>query len=292
MSEKAPAWVPPVMRTGYYARAAVYTVVGALALTAAIQGGGAQGTTNALADLRSAPLGIIALWLIAIGLWAYMVWRLVDAAMDLEDYGTGAKGALARAGLVVTGLIHGAIGVSVAATAMGNRGSGGGGNGGESGTESATQKLMSLPYGPWLVALAGIATIGAGIYYVHKGWAEKYKEHIRVTPTAQRLSPLCKAGCIAQGVVVGLIGISILYAAITTNPSQAGGLGEALDQVRSAPFGRILLGLMALGLIAFAVENAVEGTYRILPRYAGDDVMTMARRAQLKAEGKLREATG
>ena len=47
MSEKAPYWVVPVMRTGYGARGAVYLVVGTLALMAAIFGGEAEGTTGA-----------------------------------------------------------------------------------------------------------------------------------------------------------------------------------------------------------------------------------------------------
>lgn len=286
MSDKAPAWVTPVMRAGYGARAATYLIVGGLAFLAAWQGGSAQGTTDALADLRGTPWGLAALWAIAVGLVAYAVWRLIDAWMDLEDYGHGAKGAIARTGLVVTGLVHGALGISVAATAMG------GGSGGEGGgAQSATQKLMSLPYGPLIVGLVGLATIGAGGYYIWKGVAEKYKEHIRVTPTTQRLDPAMKAGCVAEGIVVGVIGFMIVVAALTTDPSQAGGVGEALHKIRSMTFGRILLGAIGLGLVGFAIENLVEAIYRIIPRRAGSDVMTLARRAKMKAEGKLDNAT-
>ncbi|KUF12010.1 DUF1206 domain-containing protein [Pseudoponticoccus marisrubri] len=285
MSDTAPAWVTPVMRTGYAARAAVYTIVGGLALVAAWRGGSAEGTQDALAQLRGAPWGQVALWIIALGLVAYMVWRLIDAMYDLDNYGEDMKGWAARIGLVVTGIIHGAIGVSVASLALG------GGSGGQGGTQSATAELMSLPYGPYLVGAVGVATIGAGIYYMRKGIAEKYKKFIRVTATTQRLDPLMKLGCVAEGVVVAIIGGSILYAAITTDPAQAGGIGQALDQVRSAAYGRVLLGIVALGLIGFAVENAVEAIYRIVPRRAGSDVMTLARRAKLKAEGKLRAAT-
>lgn len=285
MSDKAPAWVVPVMRAGYAARGAVYAVVGVLALMAAIQGGSAQGTTNALADLRGQPWGVAALWAIAVGLWAYMVWRLIDAAMDLEDYGGGAKGRFARAALVVTGLVHGAIGVSVAATAMGDQSGQGGG------TQSATAQLMSMPYGPLLVGLVGLATIGAGIYYACKGIAEKYKANIRVTPTTQKLDPVMRFGFIAEGVVVGIVGVMICYAAMTTDASEASGLGAALHEIRSAPFGRILPGVIALGLIGFAVENVVEAIYRIVPRRAGSDVMSLARHAKLEAEGKIRQAT-
>ena len=133
MSEKAPAWVVPVMRAGYAARGAVYTVVGGLALLAAWRGGQAEGTTDALAELRGVPWGVALLWAIAIGLIAYMIWRLIDAWMDLECEGTDAKGMVARAGQAITGVIHGAIGVSVATTAMG------GGNGGGGGAQTATQ---------------------------------------------------------------------------------------------------------------------------------------------------------
>ena len=283
MSAKAPAWVVPVMRAGYAARGAVYVIVGGLALSAAIYGGQAQGTTDALASLRGEPWGAALLWAIAIGLMAYMVWRLIDAAMDLECEGTDAKGLAARTGQAITGLIHGAIGVSVAATALG-------GGSGSDGTQSATQKLMSMPWGPYLVMAAGIVTVGAGIYYVHKGIAEKYKADIRVTDLAQKLEPVLKAGLVAEGIVIGIIGALIFYAGLTHNPGEAGGVGTALTQIRSAPFGGIFMGIIAAGLVAFGIENLVEAAYRIVPRHSGQDVMTLARRAKLQAEGKLRDA--
>lgn len=285
MSDRAPAWVVPVMRAGYGARAATYTVVGGLAFLAAWQGGQAQGTTDALADLKGQTWGLIALWGIGLGLIAYAVWRFIASWMDLECRGTDAKGLFARAGLLLTGAIHAGLGVSVITTAL--RGTGGEGGG----TESLTARLMALPYGPYIVGAVGLGTIAAGGYYIYKGYAEKYKEHIRVTPTTRRLDPVMKAGCVAQGVVIGVIGVLILFAAITTDPSQAGGVGEALHTIRSQPFGRILLGAIGLGLVGFAVENLVEAIYRIVPARSGEDVMTFARHAKLKAEGKLAQAT-
>ncbi|MFY0632595.1 MAG: DUF1206 domain-containing protein [Vannielia sp.] len=281
MSDYAPDWVVPVMRAGYLSRAVVYAVVGGLALVAAIRGGEAEGTTDALAELQAHWWGTPLLWLIAAGLIAYLVWRLVDAALDLEAYGHGAKGVVARAGLVVTGVIHGAIGVAVAGVAL--RGA----DGGSGGTQTMTAKLMAMPFGPWLVGLVGLGTIGAGIYYAYKGISEKYKEHIRVTSTTQKLDPVLKFGCIAQGVVIGVIGVLICYAAVTADAQAAGGVGEALGKIRAAPYGWILLGVTAVGLMAFAVENAVEGLYRVIPRCDGPDVMTLARRAKLAAQGAL-----
>ncbi|SFA72826.1 protein of unknown function [Poseidonocella pacifica] len=278
MADKAPAWVVPVMRAGYGARGLVYTIVGGLAVLAAVRGSNAQGTTNALADLKAQSWGTLVLWIIAVGLVAYAVWRFIDAAMDLEDHGHDAKGIVARTGQVVTGLIHGALGISVAGIALGgNSGSGGGG------AQDMTARLMQMPFGPWIVGFAGVCTIGAGIYYVQKGVLEKYKRNLRLTSTTQKLDPALKAGLIAEGIVVAIIGVSIVYAAVQTNPAQAGGVGQALDAVRSAPFGRVLLGILALGLMGFGVENFVEAIYRIVPRRSGTDVETLAMRAKAKA---------
>lgn len=284
MTDRAPDWVIPVMRAGYAARGLVYVTVGGLALAAAFWGGQAQGTQNALADLKSLPFGDLLLWIAGLGLLAYTIWRLIDAAMDLEDYGHDAKGIVARLGQVVTGLIHGAIGVSVIGLAMG-----GGGQSG-SGAENWTAKLMSMPYGPVMVGIVGAGVIGAGIYYAQKGLREKYKENIRVTRTTERLDPLMKAGFVAEGIVVGIIGGFLIYAAFTADPQQAGGVGQALGYVRSLAYGQILFGALAIGLICFAIENWIEAVYRIVPRHAGPDVQSLASRARAKAEAEVRKA--
>ncbi|MGY9049527.1 MAG: DUF1206 domain-containing protein, partial [Rhodobacterales bacterium] len=193
MSNTAPPWVVPVMRAGYAARGAVYTVVGGLALGAAFDGREAEGTTSALAELRDEVWGIPMLWAIALGLWAYTIWRLIDAALDLEDYGADAKGLIARGGQIVTGLIHATIGISVAGLALGQS------SGGGDSAKDWTAKIMTLPYGPSLIIGVGLVTLCAGIFYIHKGLAGKYKRTLRVTPLTERLDPAMKYGFVAQG---------------------------------------------------------------------------------------------
>ena len=280
MDNRAPAWVVPVMRAGYTARGTIYAIVGVLALLAAWHGGQAEGTTDSMAQLRKHPLGVPALWLIAVGLVAYAVWRGLDAAVDLEDYGHNAKGVIARIGQTVSGIIHLGLAFSAARSAMG------GGSGGQSGTESLTSKVLAMPGGAWIVGAAGLIVIGSGIYYVHKGWAEKYREHLRASALMEKLNPAAKAGLVAHGIVIGMIGVFLIYAAVTHSPEQAGGLGQAFETVRQAAFGRILLGLLALGMIGFAIYCWIEAVYRIVPRRDGNDVKTLAR----KAEGKARQA--
>jgi hypothetical protein len=270
------------MRAGYGARALVYIVVGGLALWAVFWGGAAQGTQNALADLKQVSFGSLLLWIIGLGLIAYMVWRIIDAAMDLEDYGDGAKGIFARLAQAVTGLIHGGLGVSIIGLAMGQSSGGGGG------AENWTARLMSMPYGPSLVATVGGAVIAAGLYYIQKGLRGKYREDIRITPVTQRLDPLMRAGLVAEGVIVGMVGGFLLWAGLISDPGQAGGVGQALGYVRSMSYGAFLFAALALGLLCFALENAVEAIYRIVPRQAGPDVSTLASKAKAKAKAHAR----
>ncbi|MDG4647661.1 DUF1206 domain-containing protein [Roseibacterium sp. SDUM158017] len=290
MAERSLNWVMPIMRAGYAARGLVYVVVGGVAVWSAWLGGSGQGTTGALSTLRNEPFGQTLLWVMAAGLWAYMIWRFLDAALDLEDYGADGKGLVSRAGLVATGVIHGAIGVSVASLAMGGNASGGGGGG--SGTQGFVSQVMQMPGGRWIVGAIGLGVIGAGIYYAYKGFAEKYKEDIVNTSATERLEPVLKFGLIAEGVVVGIVGVLIAYAAFTLDPSEAGGVGAAFEQIRAAPFGRILLIVIALGLIGFGIENFIEAIYRVVPKLRDPDTQTMAMHARAEAERAKRKAEG
>ena len=273
MADKSHEGLKWVMRAGYGARGAIYVLVGILALWAALYQGEASGTKDALVTLREKSWGVPALWGIGLGLFGYMIWRVVAGIADVEDHGTDGKGLIARAGQVTTGVLHGLIGLSVISLAMGDSGSGGG-------AQDWTQRIMEMPGGRWIVGIGALILLGAGIYYVQKGWRGKYKDHLQGSRTTAELDPVLKGGLIVYGALLGLVALSIFYAALTADPSQAGGLGQALSDLRGAAYGRILLGIAALGLIAFALYNFVEAAYRVVPKINGTDVTTL--RGKLK----------
>ncbi|SLN15603.1 DUF1206 domain-containing protein [Roseisalinus antarcticus] len=273
------SWTKPIMRTGYAGRGLTYLVVAGFALWAVWRGGQAEGTGTALQQLAASPWGGPVLGLIFLGLLAYMIWRLVDAIWDLEAYGSGGKGAVARTGMVVTGLIHGALGLLALSIWIGAA-SGGGGS-----IVEATSKAMAQPMGRWLVGLAGLAVLGAGIYYLHKAWSENYRDHLRGARFTVRFNPVLKAGVAAQGVVVSIIGGFFLVAALRADPSEAGGLGRAFEFLSRQPFGQILVTLLCVGLLGFAVFCFVNAAYRIIPKVAGDDMVTLGRKLKAAAQG-------
>jgi len=267
----APSWIDPAMRVGFSARGVVFVIVGAIALTAAFAGGQTEGTKGALQELMSQPFGQVLLALVAAGLLAYAAYRFLSAGTDLDLYGSGAKGMVARIGLAVSGLTHLALAVYAASLIFGVGSGGGGGS-----REHWTATLMAQPFGQWLVGLLGAVVVGVGVYYAVKALKEKYKPHMRQTRTSERLDPLVKFGLIAYGLVIVIVGGFFVWAAITADPSKAGGLQEALETLRRAAFGRILLGVTGAGLLAFSGYCFVQARYRIVPRASAGATMTLS----------------
>lgn len=274
------SWAIPVMRAGYAGRALVYLVVAGFSLWAIWQGGSASGTSSSLEKLETTTGGGIVLFLIFAGMLCYAVWRIIDAIWDLEAYGSDVEGIVARLGMVTTGVIHGAIGV-LAFTLLFTSGAG---SGGGSSITQGVEAVMSWPGGRWIVGLAGLLTIGAAVYYLHKAWKEKYREHLRANRFTMNWNGALKAGVAAQGVVVGIIGALFVYAAFTANPNEAGGVAEAFSWLNGQPYGRILVAIVCVGLLGFALFCAVNAAYRIVPKAAGDDIETLAHRMKAKAE--------
>ena len=273
-------WSLPVMRTGYAGRGLTYLVVAGLSLWAIWRGGQAEGTSSAMETLSGSTLGSAVVIAAATGLIAYAIWRLIDAAFDLETYGTDSKGVIARIGMVVTGLVHGALGVAVASTLgagdPSGEGSGGGSSGGGGGIPGAVQAVLDWPGGRWIVVTAGLLTIGAAIYYARKAWMADYREHLFANEATRRWNGVLRAGVAAQAVLVAVAGGLLTLAGLRADAGEAGGIAEVFDWLQAQPFGQALVVLMCVGLIGFALFCFVNAAYRIIPvLHEGDGPETL-----------------
>lgn len=268
MSRAAHSGLKWVMRAGYGARGMIYVLVGGLAFLAAFKSVSASGTKDALVALRAQPYGIPALWVIGIGMLAYLVWLIAAAVADVEDDGTDAKGLASRMIQIINGLWHGVLGIAIIALAWGGQGSG-------DTTQDWTQMLMSMPIGRAVVAGIAVIFLGTGVYYAQKGWRGTYKSHLARSSLTERVDPILKVGLIIYGIMLALVALSLGFAAYNADPSQAGGLGKALQDLRGMTFGRILLGGAGLGLLAFAFYNFIEAAYRVVPKFSDSDIATL-----------------
>jgi len=280
MSKQDLGWTVPVMRTGYAGRGLVYLIVAGISLYSIWRGGQAEGTSSALGWLDGSAWGTLLLCLVALGMFAYAVWRIIDAIYDLEDYGSDGKGAIARTGMVTTAIAHAAIGVTAFSLVFQ---SGGGGGGSGSAISDYVATVLGWPAGRWIVGAIALILFGTAIYYVRKGWKEKYREHIQGTPTTERLNPVLKIGTIAQGVVIGIVGVLFFYAAWQGDPSEAGGTEAVFGWLSQQVYGQTLVVILCVGLLAFAIVCFVNAWLRYIPKVAGPDVATLAARLKAKA---------
>lgn len=260
-------WAVPFMRAGYAGRALVYLAVSGVSLYSIWQGGEAKGTAEALEWLHGG-WGTALVVLIALGLFAYALWRAVDSFWDLEAYGSGAKGLVARAGMLATGLVHLGLGVLALAVLLGP-GSGADGGGGR------ISALLGTPAGQAVLAAAGVLTVAAGGYYLRKAWREGYRKHLRACPATVHMNTALKVGIAAHGAVVAIIGLLILQGAVSSSGAQAGGLGSAFDWLSARAYGRVLVTALCLGLLAFALFCLVNARYRIVPKAEDPDAETL-----------------
>ena len=69
-------------------------------------------------------------------------------------------------------------------------------------------------------------------------------------------------GHLARMIVFGLVGIFLIKAAVDYKPRAAIGLDGALAKIVDRPYGPYALGVVAAGLIAFALYSLTDARYR------------------------------
>ena len=233
------------VRLGLVSYGVVHLLIAWLALNIVFgERSGKASNTGALHELAQSGLGRTSLYVVAAGFAALVVWQGMEALVGHRDE-DGAKRLWKRVVSAVKVGIYVAIGWSALDMAMGSSGKGGG-------TDTWTSKLMSMPAGPWLVALVGGIVAGVGVALVWRGWKEKFRSKLDVDGRTGRDGRAYvlfgKAGYIAKGFALMIVGGLFLYAAWTHDPKKSGGLDQALSKLLEQPFGAPMLVAVAVGI--------------------------------------------
>ncbi len=244
-------------RAGYAARAAVYVLVGAFALLMT-----PKSTRGALSELLNHPGGSTLLVVITLGLLCYSMWRFAEAVFDTDDHGHSPKGLVVRAGLLVSCILHLLLALAMFDIVF-KLGIFFGADGGDNDSRSLVAWLVSQPAGRWAVAVVGIVVFGAGVIHLVKGYRKMYDRFLRIPSDKRRWTdPVCRTGLYARGIVFLIIGYLLVLAGWSVNPDEAQGLEGALDWLLAHTHGRILLGAMGLGLLAFSGYSGLQAGFR------------------------------
>lgn len=261
-------WMSRLARLGYATKGVVYLIIGSLAVQLAVgHGGSATDQRGALRVIYEQPFGKFLLAIVALGLLGFALWSFIQAIFDTEGKGQSAKGILERVGYAVVGVSSGTLAFGAYQLAAGT---GSGGQGSTTNAQDWTALLLKQPFGVVLVALVGLTIIAVAFYIFSKAYTTKFRSHLNLaTVDAQMRRGIIlvgRCGYAALGVVFSIVGIFLIVAAAQHNPKQAKGLDSALQTLLHQPFGPLLLGIVALGLIAYGVYSLVEARYRRVGR--------------------------
>lgn len=240
------------VRAGFVAYGVVHLVIGFLAVQLALgQSQGKASSTGALNEVAQQPFGIVLLWLIVVGMFVLVAWRLFEVTMGRRSEESGDPEIGMRLASGLKAVIYAVLGYSAVKVAVGS-GGGGSGKGGRSSEEAMTATVMNWPAGQWLVVAGALAIIGYGGFLIYQGWDDKHAKHLesegRSGQAGRAYLLLGKIGYTAKGVALLLVGGLLAWAGVTHESGKSAGIDQALATLLKQPFGSWMVGMIGVGL--------------------------------------------
>lgn len=249
----------PAARLGLTARAGMYLLIGVLAILVAV----GHNTTEtdqwgAMQQLNHRGFGHLVLWIVALGLAGYSLWRFSEAVFGVAGEGKKVGPRLKSFG---RGCIYAVIAFMAFQIVTG------GGNRSQAGRQvTLTSEVMRHAGGRVAVALVGVAVAVVGATLVYEGATRKFEKYLDLSGasmvTRRTVRVIGVIGTVARGAVFTLAGVFVVQAAWSYEPKKAGGLDRALRSLRDTPAGPWLLGVVALGLVLFGLYGLAEARWR------------------------------
>jgi len=236
------------IRFGMVVYGVVHLIIAWLAVQLAIGEGGKQASQKgAMQTLAKEPAGTFLLWLVAVGMFALVLWRILEMFVGHQEY-DGGKRWRRRATSAFKAVVYGYIAVTAVRYAVGASSGRG---------THYTANLMDQTYGRWIVGGIGAAIVLYGLSYARRGWTEKFMENLDARGTIGDAGTayrwIGKVGYIAKGVAFCVVGGLFVAAAYTHHAKKSGGLDDALHTVLQQPLGPFLLILIAAGIACYGL---------------------------------------
>ncbi len=267
-AEKAASshFMETLVRVGYGVRGIIYITMGLLALKVVLGKGGVLASPQgAIATIGKQPGGLFLLWIVLLGLVCYALWGVVRAVFDPLHKGHDTKGLLARFGFLVS-----AFGYAIMVPPTYGYISGISKSTNGSQTQNSITSIMAMPWGRWAIGILGLAVLAGGLYQIYLGFTAGFDRQFRtyaLSPKELKLATnVGRFGTSARGIVLAVVGGLISLEAYHANPSQPVGMDAALATLLRQPYGIWLLGIVAVGLIAFGFYSMLSALWFRLKR--------------------------
>lgn len=261
-------WVGDITRYGWLSKGLVFVIIGVLAIRIASTAWPDQRPADqqgALRTLAEQPFGSTLLAATAAGLSVFMLWNvaqaLIPGSTDLTFLGI-----CKRVGWFGLGLFYGALALAGFRLAWSDDGAdiadqGGSGVASETDATTLTARLLALPGGRWVAIAVALVILIVALYHCWKGVTFRFVDDLDTTDLDRRterwIGRLGALGFVARGLVLGVVGGLLLEAAIGFDPDEAVGLDGALRQLADVMYGRLLLGVVGIGLIVAGLYDMI-----------------------------------
>lgn len=233
-------------RLGYGARGLVYAIVAFFALDATLRlhPERAKGLGEGSSLIGQQPGGRWLLGLLGLGLLAHAIWRAVQAFADVDHRGRSARGLAARAWFALLGIFYGALAWKIISLLAGHRP--------PSKRHAMVQVLATRP-GRALVFAVGGALLVAAVGQLVKAWRASFCDELEVAGRGRlrALTAVGRVGLLARAGLFTAGGLLLIRSSLRASADTVG-VGDVLRRVAESPFGRPSVGLLAVGLFAYA----------------------------------------
>lgn len=227
-------------------------------------GGQKTGKLQVLQFLDKQTFGNVLLILMGLGLACYATWRFIQSIKDPEHIGDDKKGTAKRIAFFISGIIY--LGLAVLAIL---RVIDSGGGSGTSGSSSSAQQssFLASETGLILIGIAGAGIAIAGIFQFVKAYKNDYVKEFGLGSLSDEkkrksIKNTAKFGLSARGVIFLIIGYFALKASFSSDPSKIKSTTEAFSFLQESSYGAWLLGIVAAGLITYAIYMFLMAKYR------------------------------
>ena len=246
-----------LVRTGFAARGITYLLLGYIALSTR---GDAEGGGSAVYDyIQEVPFGTPILWVMTLGLLAYVAFRLMCAISDLQHRGADATGIMKRIGDAASAVAHMFLAYACYQFATGEKRS----SEGEGGGQEMAGSILQMEIGWILIILVGFGFLVGAFMQAKAAWTAHFMH--RISSRAPSITkPIGRAGHFARSVVFLLIGWSMVHGAWAEEKERVAGLGEAILSLRD---NGLIYTLVAIGLVMFGIFSLFTARYRIIPDF-------------------------
>ena len=254
MSDKSEkfSWL---VRMGFASRGLVYILLGYLALST--QGDAQAGGTAVFDYIQEVEFGYPLLWVMSVGLLAYVAFRVLCGVADIQHRGSDLSAMVKRVADLASAVAHAFLAYACLQFATGEEKS----PDDDSGGQEMAGTILQTELGWIVIGAIGLGFMVGAFMQARNAWTGHFMH--RISKRAPKvIDPIGRIGHGARSVVFAIIGWAMVEGAWVVQKDRIVGLGEAILTLRQSDTVFIAV---AIGLMMFGIFSLATARWRIIP---------------------------